>query len=129
MTSLKVFIAEDSPSVLKALNLLLECIPQVQVIGSAERAPRAAELIEKLKPDVAFLDFSLAEGSGLDVLKQIKPALPAIIAIILTSHDDRWIRAKCKAAGADHFLSKSSDFEKIPDLLRQILREKELGSA
>lgn len=128
MTSLKVFIAEDSPSVLKALKLLLELIPQVQIIGTAERAPQAAERIEILRPDVAFLDFSLAEGSGIDVLKRIKPALPSVIAIILTSHDDRWIRAKCKDAGADHFLNKSADFDKIPDLLQQIARDNGLDT-
>jgi DNA-binding NarL/FixJ family response regulator len=129
VASLKVFIAEDSPSVLKALKLLLESVSQVQIIGTAERAPQAAELIETLKPDVALLDFSLAEGSGIDVLKQIKQTVPATIAIILTSHDDRWIRAKCKEAGADHFLNKSADFDKIPNILRQIAREKGLDSS
>lgn len=108
---------------LTALKLMLEPIPQVQVIGDAERASQAVERIETLRPDVAFLDISLAEGSGIDVLKRIKQTLPAVIAIMLTSHDDRWTRTKCKEAGADHFLSKSDDFAKIPALLRQIAQE------
>ena len=124
VTPLKVFIAEDSPSILTALKTLIQTVSQVQIIGNAERAAQAIELIETLDADVAVLDISLAEGSGLDVLKQIKRTLPRVIAIILTFYDDRWIRAKCKGAGADHFLNKSADFDKIPNLLRQIAGEK-----
>jgi DNA-binding NarL/FixJ family response regulator len=124
VATLKVFIAEDSPSMLKALKTLIQPVSDVQIIGNAERAPQAIELIESLEADVAVLDISLAEGSGLDVLKRIKRTLPGVIAIILTFYDDRWIRAKCKAEGADHFLNKSADFDKIPDLLRQISSSK-----
>ncbi len=127
MAALKVFIAEDSPSILTALKTLIQPVSQVQIVGNAERAPQAIELIETLAADVAVLDISLAEGTGLDILKRIKRTLPRVIAIILTSHDGRWIRAKCKEAGADHFLNKSADFDKIPYLLRQIAGEKELG--
>ena len=129
VTSLKVFIAEDSPSILKALKTLIQPVSHVQIVGNAERASQAIELIETLEADVAVLDISLAEGTGLDVLKRIKRTLPGVIAIILTSYEGRWIRAKCLGAGADHFLNKCSDFDKIPTLLRQIVVDKGLGGA
>jgi DNA-binding NarL/FixJ family response regulator len=129
VAALKVFIAEDSPSILNALKTLIQPVPEVQIVGNAERAGQAIELIETLQPGVAVLDISLAEGTGLDVLKRIKRTLPGVIAIILTSYDGRWIRAKCKEAGADHFLNKSADFDKIPNLLRQIAGENGLSGS
>jgi DNA-binding NarL/FixJ family response regulator len=124
VTFLQVFIAEDSPSVLNALTILLAGVPHVQIVGHADRAQQAAQLIASLRPDVALLDVSLAEGTGIQVLQQIKQTSPGVVAVVLTSYDDRWTRAKCKEAGADHFLNKSADFDKIPDLLQRIAHEK-----
>jgi DNA-binding NarL/FixJ family response regulator len=122
--SLKLFIVEDSPAILRALQTLLSDIPQVEIVGYADNAREASELIDQRKPDVALLDISLSEGTGIDVSKSIKKTLPATVVIIFTAHDDPQFRAKCHAAGVDYFLNKVDEFLKLPELLLQIMKNR-----
>ncbi len=76
------------------------------------------------QPDVAILDISLAEGNGIDVLVNVKPRLPALKGIMLTNYSSPQHLKASADAGAEYFLDKSVDFERIAEILAQLLGEK-----
>jgi len=59
-------------------------------------------------------------GSGLDVLRAIRPDHPGIYVLNLHELPLCQYRKECLSAGANHFLDKSAEFEKIPAILHQI---------
>ena len=67
-----------------------------------------------------LLDYQLVGGTGVDVLRAIHPQLPGIVFVVLTNHPDPQYRRACMAAGATHFFDKSTEFDRIPDVLRRM---------
>ncbi len=116
---MKIFIVEDSEVVRERLKSMLTEVPEVEIIGEAETRTEAIELITKFKPEVVILDIRLAEGSGIDVLHNIKKEEPAPLVIVLTNYPYPQYKEKCLKAGADYFFDKSSEFNKIVDVLEK----------
>ena len=77
---------------------------------------------KKLAPDAVILDLQMPGGSGLDVLRAIRIDHPHLRVLICTNFDYPQYREKCMSGGADYFLDKSAEFEKIPVILRQLVK-------
>jgi len=112
-----VFLVEDSPAIRLRLANLLNKIDGVSIVGEAESAATAIEGILRTRPDAVVLDIKLVGGSGIEVLRKVRPVEPSIRFIVLTNNADVQYRKVCMAAGADHFLDKASEFEKVKHLI------------
>jgi DNA-binding NarL/FixJ family response regulator len=118
---MKVFIADDSKIVVDRLADLLRDVRGVEVAGQAGDALEAVRCIRQVNPDAVILDLQMPGGSGLDVLRAIRPDHPGLYVLICTNYAYPQFREKCLSAGANYFLDKSTEFEKIPDILRELL--------
>ena len=116
----QVFIVDDLPSMRERLRELLADLPDVSVIGDAGTPTDAIAGILATRPACVLLDYQLVGGTGVDVLRAIHPKLPGIVFVVLTNHPDPQYRRACMAAGATHFFDKSTEFDRIPDVLRQM---------
>ena len=119
---MKIVIADDSRVVVERLADLLSEIPGVELVGQAGDAPDALRCIRQMKPDLAILDLQMPGGSGLDILRTIRPERPDLRVMICTNYIYPQYRDECLAAGANYFLDKSAEFEKIPVILRRLVR-------
>jgi DNA-binding NarL/FixJ family response regulator len=126
---MKVFIADDSLAVAERLADLLREIPGVEFAGHAGDAAEAVRHLRQLKPAALILDLEMPGGSGLDVLRAIRQELPDLQVLICTNYPYPQYRDECFSAGANYFLDKSADFEKIPDILRDLIRSPSKVSA
>jgi DNA-binding NarL/FixJ family response regulator len=117
---MKVFIADDSAIIRERLiNLLTEC-PGVEIIGQAQDATEAIAKLGTLNPDVVILDIRMPGESGIAILRSIKQCKLAPKVIILTNYPYPQYRDKCLELGADYFFDKSTEFDKIPMVLKQL---------
>jgi DNA-binding NarL/FixJ family response regulator len=114
---MRVFIADDSLAVVERLADLLRDVPGVEYSGHAGDVSEALSSVRRLKPDALILDLRMAGGSGLDVLRAVRQDFPRLPVLICTNHSDAFSRKQCLLAGADYFLDKTMEFEKIPDIL------------
>lgn len=119
---MKVFVVEDSQAVRERLVDMINEIDDVDVVGEADSYDTAVSGILATRPDVAILDISLSEGSGIDVLASVKVQLPGLTGIMLTNHISPQHLKAATDAGAEYFLDKSSDFDRIPEILGSITR-------
>ncbi|HEX8322092.1 LytTR family DNA-binding domain-containing protein [Longimicrobium sp.] len=66
--ALRTVIAEDEPLARQRLRRFIERDPRLELVGEAESGMAAVELIDRLAPDVVFLDVQMPECTGLEVL-------------------------------------------------------------
>jgi DNA-binding NarL/FixJ family response regulator len=125
---MRVLIADDSRVVVERLADLLREVPGVQLVGKAKDAPEAIHSIVKKNPDAVILDLQMPGGSGLEVLRTIRQTHPSVWVLICTNYPYPQYREECIAAGANYFLDKSAEFEKIPEILRDLTKKARNGA-
>ena len=112
-----VFVVEDAPLVRERLIEMLDATPGTQVVGAAARADQAIRGILEERPDVVLLDLRLAQGSGLDVLRAVHEIAPEITFYMLTNFASEPYRQLAARLGAQDFFDKSSEFERVRDII------------
>jgi DNA-binding NarL/FixJ family response regulator len=122
VADMKIFVVEDSAAVRERLIEMIREIADIEVVGEADTYDAAVSGILNTRPDVAVLDIKLADdgGSGIDVLAQVRKRLPAMKAIMLSNYATPQHMKASADAGAEYFLDKSADFERITEILEQI---------
>ena len=123
----KILIVDDSPLVRERLSAMISELPNVRVIAEAELAFEAISSIRKLKPDVVVLDISMPGGSGIYVLETIKREIPAPLVIMLTNFANDQYRQKCFQLGVDYFFDKSTEFDKVVEVIGGLNASLSLG--
>ena len=117
-----VFLVDDSPLLRDRLKDMLLTVPGIEIAGEADNSRTAIDGILRLNPDVVIVDIRMPGGSGMEVIESIqKVDLPAAV-IVLTNYPYRQYRERCLTLGADFFLDKSNDFERIPEVLEQLMQ-------
>lgn len=117
----RILIADDSAVVRERLKNLLVDLDGVEVVGQAEDGIEARNLAARLKPHVAILDLRMPDGSGADVLRDIKKLDPPPRVIMLTNYPHPENRRKCLDQGADYFFDKSTEFQKVFLVVKRML--------
>jgi len=118
--TLELFLVEDSAEVRERISLMLCTIPGVRVVGHADGAADAIREIALANPHVVLLDISLKSGTGMEVLMAVKRSAPGIKFIILSNSSAPQYRAKYLAAGAEHFLDKTYEFDQLAGIVAQL---------
>jgi DNA-binding NarL/FixJ family response regulator len=126
---MKVYVVEDSAPVRERLVEMIREIEDVEVVGEADTFGAAVVGIRDTLPDVTILDIKLGNdaGSGIDVLNEVKKALPAMRAIVMSNYATPQHMKASADAGADYFLDKTVDFERIPGILEKMKVEAQAG--
>jgi DNA-binding NarL/FixJ family response regulator len=115
---IQVAIADDSAVIRERLMQKLSQLEGIQMAWQAQNASEAIAAFQRLKPEVAILDIQMPDGSGIEVLTHIKKESPRTTVIMLTNYPLPPFRKCCLKAGADYFFDKSTEFEKVIEVLR-----------
>jgi DNA-binding NarL/FixJ family response regulator len=120
----RIFLVDDEPAVLKGLELLLSREPFIEICGQAGCAAEALKQILPLDPDLAIIDLSLGEGSGLDLIRDLRSfgSKPRILVFSMHS-DPSFIRAAFRA-GADGYVVKEEGTEKLIEAISAVVKGK-----
>ena len=115
-----VFIVDDSVSIRTRLAQLVGSMHDVEIVGEAGSASEAIAGILKSRPDSVLLDLNLMGGTGLDVMRKVRPHAPDVVFVVLTNHFEPQYRDASLEAGARYFLDKSRELHKVPDVIAEI---------
>jgi DNA-binding NarL/FixJ family response regulator len=116
---LTVYLVEDSLAIRARLAQTIQGIAGARLAGEAGTVSAAIDGIRATHPGVVILDLQLEDGSGLEVLKAVRPASPAMHVAVLTNYATDQHRRACMDAGAEYFLDKSSDFPRIREIVEE----------
>jgi DNA-binding NarL/FixJ family response regulator len=80
-----------------------------------------AEAADRIRPDVAVVDISLAQDSGLGWLRALRQRCPEVKVIVLSVHDEQCVRNAAMASGADAFVLKRAIATDLLDAVESVL--------
>ncbi len=91
MTDIKAIIADDEePSRSYIKSLLMEVWPELKICGEAENGIQALALIEKIQPDIVFLDIQMPGLSGMQVAQKVAGSCRVVF---ITAYDEYAVEA------------------------------------
>jgi two-component system, NarL family, response regulator NreC len=108
MKTIRILLADDHTVMRTGLRVLLERQPDFKVIAEAADGREAADLADKLVPDVAVLDVAMPRLNGLDAAQQIAAKHPNVAIVVLSMHADEGYIIRALKAGARGYLLKDS---------------------
>jgi DNA-binding NarL/FixJ family response regulator len=120
MENKNICIVDDSKLIRDRLVAKLENLSSIGTISQATDMTSAYITFQAEAPDIVILDIQLPDGSGIDVLSKIKKENSRVIVIMLTNYPYTVIRKRCMELGADYFFDKSTEFEKVFEILSTI---------
>jgi DNA-binding NarL/FixJ family response regulator len=113
----RILLADDHPSVAKALERLLSV--DCDVVGVVADGGDLVETAARLQPVVVVADLNLPNVSGLEACRRIVKTNPRAKVILITGMMDESIRAIALAAGASSFLPKLAVGDELMDAVRR----------
>jgi DNA-binding NarL/FixJ family response regulator len=117
---LTVVLADDSMVVRQRLRSAIEAIPQVTVVGEAADADQAVACIQTEAPDLVVLDMFMPGGGGTRVLQELAEVDRRPIVLVFSNFAYPEYRDACLQLGADHFLDKSADLDRLLSIITQL---------
>ena len=120
----KVLLVDDHPIVREGLDLLISKEADLMVCGHAEDVGDALRLVESTQPDVAVIDISLASGSGLDLIRQIRTRAPQVKLLVSSMHDETLYAERALQAGALGYINKQEATGRIIEAIHHVLEDR-----
>ena len=96
----RILIVDDHPLLREGVAGLINREPDLQVCGEAPNAADAMLAVCALRPDLALVDISLGERSGLELIKDLKIQHEALPVLVLSMHDESLYAERALRAGA-----------------------------
>jgi DNA-binding NarL/FixJ family response regulator len=117
----RVLIVDDHPIVRHGLTQLIDAEPDLKVCGEAQSDREARAAIRELQPDVMIVDVSLAQGDGIDLVREVRAQRPDLPMLVLSMHDETIYAERMLAAGASGYIMKEAAYEQLLTALRRVL--------
>jgi len=116
-----VVVVEDHPLFRERLVQLIESVEDMAVAGVADSVVGAMDVIRSTRPDLAFVDITLRDSSGLDLIKELKAQKLDVPVLVLSMHDETLYAEKSLQAGAKGYLMKHAPGSEILKAMRKVL--------
>jgi two-component system response regulator DevR len=121
-TFLRVLLVDDHAVVRVGLRNLINDEMDLRVVGEARTCAEALELAAKTDPEVIVLDMRLPDGSGDEIIDQLKRVAARARVLVLTSFADDTLLLAALKAGADGYLLKDVAEADLIGAIRELAR-------
>jgi DNA-binding NarL/FixJ family response regulator len=117
----RVLIVDDHPIVRHGLKQMIDAEPDLVVCGEAQSDREARAAIRELDPDIMIVDVSLAQGDGMDLVREVHAQRPQLPMLVLSMHDETIYAQRLLSAGARGYIMKEAAFDQLLVALRRVL--------
>ncbi|MFF1543881.1 response regulator [Streptomyces sp. NPDC058291] len=118
--TIRVLIADDQMMVREGFSVLLNAMPDIEVVGEAVNGREAVDRVRELSPDVVLMDIRMPELNGIEATREIVAADGSAKVLVLTTFDlDEYVYQALRA-GASGFLLKDASARQLADGVRVV---------
>jgi DNA-binding NarL/FixJ family response regulator len=118
--SLRIAIFDDNKNIRESIKMLLDTVPDFEVVGSYSHVLDCVDDVKQCRPDVVLMDIEMPGMTGIEAVKQIKKELPQIQVLMQTvfEDDDRVFDSIC--SGASGYILKNFLNTKLIDSITEL---------
>src|ERR1043165_1733856 len=118
--TIRVLIADDQMMVREGFSVLLNAMPDIEVVGEAVNGREAVDRVRELSPDVVLMDIRMPELNGIEATREIVASNGGAKVLVLTTFDlDEYVYQALRA-GASGFLLKDASARELADGVRVV---------
>ncbi|MDX3382952.1 DNA-binding response regulator [Streptomyces sp. V2] len=118
--TIRVLVADDQMMVREGFSVLLNAMPDIEVVGEAVDGREAVAKVRELAPDVVLMDIRMPELNGIEATREIVAADGAAKVLVLTTFDlDEYVYQALRA-GASGFLLKDASARQLAEGVRVV---------
>ncbi len=121
MASHSVLLVEDDPHTRAHLARAVRAHAELDLIGEAASCAEARELLARRTPEVLLTDLGLPDGSGIELIRELRARHPDALAMVITVFGDEGSVLSAIAAGATGYLLKDGTSEQIGEAIAALL--------
>jgi two-component system response regulator DevR len=118
---IRLLIVDDHEVTRLGLRTLLQSYPQFEIVGETGSVTETLEAAIRVEPDLILLDVRLADGSGIEVCRQLQKLTLESKVLVLTSFADDQLVFDAIAAGADGYLLKEIHGDRLVQAIRDVV--------
>jgi DNA-binding NarL/FixJ family response regulator len=111
---------DDHPLFREGIGAIINCQPDMSLVGTASSGTEAIEAYRTLQPDVTLMDLRLPDLSGIDAMIAIRAEFPGARVIVLTTFERDVEVQRALKAGSRGYLLKSSPPNDMLETIRQV---------
>jgi two-component system, NtrC family, response regulator PilR len=124
MLDVNLLIVDDEASLRDFLSIVFE--EEGWTVETAASLGEAHAAIQRQEPDVVLCDLMLPDGSGIDLVRDVKAQSPSIVFVMITAHTSTRSAVEALKAGAVDYIAKPFDIEELKIIVRKAVERKEL---
>ena len=118
----RVVLVDDHPVVRQGIRAAVGQEPDLEVAGEAQSAAEALRVVEECRPDLAVVDLSLKDSSGLDLIKDLRIRHPRLLILVLSMRDEAFYAERALRAGARGYVIKEEGVAVVLEAIRKVLK-------
>ncbi len=117
----RVLLVDDHPFMRAGLAQLIDRQPDLRVAGEAGSPSEALQHLSKLVPDLVLTDLTMPGRGGLEFIRDLRAAQPALAILVVSMHDEAVFAERALRAGARGYIMKEAGGEKLLAAIRRVL--------
>ncbi len=118
----RLLIVDDHPLMRRGIVSLIGAEDDLEIVSEAGSSTEALSILEsKELPDLAIVDLSLPDKSGLELTKDISALYPDLAVLIMSMHDESLYCERVLRAGARGYIMKEAAAENLVSAIRRVL--------
>ena len=118
----RIIVVDDHPLTCAGVAHLLRSEPGLSVVGEAGTVKAALQLVRAKSPDLVLTDLSLAESSGLELVKTLHAEFPQVAVLVFSMHYESLYAERVLRAGARGYIMKSEGAARLLAAVRRVLQ-------
>lgn len=117
----RVVVVEDHPIVRQGIVQMISDDAGLEVVGQAQEVAAGLKLIQDLSPDMAIVDFTLKDGTCVDLMQRLADAQLSLPILVFSMHDETFYAERALRAGAKGYVTKAESSDKLLAGVRKVL--------
>jgi len=118
---IRIIIFEDNDRLRESLSFLLQSAPDYEVLADYNNCIDAVNITRVYEPDVVLMDIDMPGETGIKGVSMVKETRPQTAVIMYTVFEDEEKLFQCLCAGANGYLLKKTEPEKIFEAIREVM--------
>ncbi|HZP64912.1 MAG TPA: response regulator [Rudaea sp.] len=117
---IRITLIDDHALVRTGLRMILEKLPDVEIVGEADNGEQGLVLIKRMQPDIALVDVHMPGFSGVELTERVRRAKLATRIVILTMAGEAPFPRRLIDAGASGYLTKGCPADELVKAVRAV---------